>query len=84
MEEIKKYIPYILILSLLLMFLMSISNKSRKTKICVIDSISVRRNYDITPELIYTYHTNCGSISILNKLYEIGDSIKVNTILINE
>lgn len=53
-----------------------------KTKYCQIDSIYTYPKYDFTPELITTYHTQCGIKFSSYKSYKIGDSIQVKTIII--
>ncbi len=48
-----------------------------------IDSISMSHKYSMEPEVVYTYHTSFGPISAGNKLYNVGDSIPVKTIIIH-
>lgn len=59
-----------------------ISNRLEKISYCKIDSIYTIPKYEIMPELVTKYHTQCGYTFSSNKNYHIGDSIQIKTIII--
>jgi hypothetical protein len=75
----KESIPYIILLIFVIIIaFLPISNKEGKVTICIIDSVSNVNRYEISNDYDYRYHTDCDMILLSKKLYEIGDTIRIN------
>ena len=68
----------ILILITLICFSCNNNTVVIQKKYCIIDSISISNQYEVTPEIIYVYKTNCNIIVTSKKMYDYGDSIQLN------
>lgn len=79
-------IPTLIIFGCLIICIFLLDNKisniksTEETRYCHIDSISVRRRYEVMPQLDKTYWTDCGVFPAGNTNHQIGDSIEIKII----
>lgn len=77
---------YGLLLSVMLFIGFYPMGTNNKTNIsyCHIDSVQVVSRYEFTSEPMNKYFTDCGYIFTSKNSYNINDSIKIKTIIIDE
>ncbi len=76
-------ILFAIIIGLFAFIILSSNNHNiEKITYCHIDSISQTSKYEFMPELLTRYHTDCNITISSVKVYKLGDSIQIKTIII--
>lgn len=74
----------VIVLTIILVNLNKTIDSKVTIKYCKVDSIYRRLKYEFMPELITSYHTDCGLTFSSNKEYQIGDSLPIKIIIIKK